>query len=321
MLAVTSLLVFKLQFADLQSIFAHRPMKTKLLFFAVVVVLASCKKELIQQQAEVPQPRYSTTLPDNDHLLLGNPTSAVSDTSSRENYLKDNKFYKLAYGAARGIPTWVSWHMQSEDWGTVSRQPSFTTDILPTGWYRVTTNSYTNSGFDRGHNCPSADRNGNVEANTSTFMMTNIIPQAPALNRGPWAGLEEFIRVYVSTSNEAYIYMGNFGAGGKGSAGAGYAIDNGRVAVPEYVWKFALIIPKGDSDLHRIDTSATLIAVQMPNDESKYSGVVNVKSVWRNYLCTLEDIEKASAGAGTAVHLLTEVKPSVATYLKKKRFQ
>lgn len=49
---------------------------------------------------------------------------------------------------------------------------------LPEGWYKVTTSAYTGSGFDRGHNVPSADRTRTVADNSTTFLMTNIIPQA-----------------------------------------------------------------------------------------------------------------------------------------------
>ncbi|OUJ70282.1 hypothetical protein BXP70_24615 [Hymenobacter crusticola] len=52
-------------------------------------------------------------------------------------------------------------------------------NTLPAGWYRVTTNSYTGSGFDRRQNCPSANRTNSVEDNSATFLLNNIMPQAP----------------------------------------------------------------------------------------------------------------------------------------------
>ena len=38
---------------------------------------------------------------------------------------------------------------------------------------------YTGSGFDRGHMCPHSDRAANEEMSFATFVMSNIIPQAP----------------------------------------------------------------------------------------------------------------------------------------------
>lgn len=85
-----------------------------------------------------------------------------------------------------GTPNWVAWHLQSEDMGSAPRQDDFRSDnTLPSAWYRVVSTSYSGSGFDRGHNCPSADRTSTIAANSSTFYMTNMIPQAPTLNQVP----------------------------------------------------------------------------------------------------------------------------------------
>ncbi|MBK7308199.1 MAG: DNA/RNA non-specific endonuclease [Chitinophagaceae bacterium] len=71
----------------------------------------------------------------------------------------------------------------------------FGSDVnLPPNWYQVQTASYTSTGFDRGHNCPSGDRTLTIPANSSTFLMTNPIPQAQTLNQGPWNDLEDFVR-------------------------------------------------------------------------------------------------------------------------------
>ncbi|WP_324679575.1 DNA/RNA non-specific endonuclease [Hymenobacter sp. GOD-10R] len=70
--------------------------------------------------------------------------------------------------------------MSSAWLGSAERQDNFSADnSLPSGWYRVTMSSYTGSGFDRGHNCPSADRTGFIEDNSATFLMTNMMPQGP----------------------------------------------------------------------------------------------------------------------------------------------
>ncbi|MBM3402326.1 MAG: DNA/RNA non-specific endonuclease, partial [Bacteroidetes bacterium] len=88
---------------------------------------------------------------------------------------------------------------------------------MSTSWYRVSSTSYCGSGFDRGHNCPSADRTSNVAANSSTFLMTNMIPQAPNHNRQTWANLEDYTRELLEAGNEVFIVMGSYGSGGVGS--------------------------------------------------------------------------------------------------------
>jgi len=182
------------------------------LFFSLVF-LTACKKDVPDNgNTNPPVP----SLNDNDHILPGNPTNAQTNATNTTNYLKDYVYYKISYNSAMGTPNWVAWHLQSEDMGSAPRQDDFRSDnTLPSAWYRVASTSYSGSGFDRGHNCPSADRTSTIAANSSTFYMTNMIPQAPTLNQGPWAGLEDHIRAnMVGSSNEAWIFMGNYGNGG-----------------------------------------------------------------------------------------------------------
>ncbi|MER3464609.1 MAG: DNA/RNA non-specific endonuclease, partial [Chitinophagaceae bacterium] len=82
---------------------------------------------------------------DNDNMLLGNPTNAV--TTSMDNYLLDHTYFIEGYSNARGIPLWVSWHLQSSDIGSTSRQNNFRADdLLPAGFYLVQNTSYSGSG-------------------------------------------------------------------------------------------------------------------------------------------------------------------------------
>jgi endonuclease G len=291
-----------------------------LAFLGLSLLLTACKKE---SATPAPTPPPTPTQPgDNDHILLGNPTNATANAAQGNNYFKDNIHYKLAYSSSRGIPVWVSWHLQQEDQGAVSRQDDFRPDVLPTSFYSVTPGSYSNSGFDRGHNTPSADRTNTVAANSSTFLMTNIIPQAPMMNQGPWEGLEDFARGALGSGNrEAWIIMGNYGRGGKGTSGTLVnEIDNGNVAVPKMIWKVVVSIPKGNNDLSRIDTTAIVLAVNMPNDNTLYSTSTTGKNAWRNYLTTISAIEQASAAEGVTLNLLNNVNANVRAYLKGKRY-
>ncbi len=289
----------------------------------VVMIVVSCNKKVDNITTPPPPPPPPVTISDNDPINLGNPTNAVTSTSYPENYLKDNTYYKLAYSLSRSIPVWVAWHLQSEDIGSTPRQDDFRADTgLPTAWYQVQNTSYSGSGFDRGHNCPSADRTTTVAANSSTFLMTNMIPQAPMLNQGPWAALEDYIRTLVGSSKEAYIVMGNYGVGGYNSSGFLYgAIDAGHVKVPSQVWKVALLIPKGNSDLTRIDTSATILAVNMPNDDRLYNTSSSGQNAWRNYITTVSSLETAANSNGVPLNLFTNISSTISVYLKGKRYQ
>lgn len=61
----------------------------------------------------------------------------------------------------------------------------------------VVTSEYTKSGYDRGHLAPSADFAWNQDANDITFVMSNMAPQTPGLNRGAWKRLEDQVRKWA----------------------------------------------------------------------------------------------------------------------------
>lgn len=248
------------------------------------------------------------TIPtDNDHILLGNPTNALPTSDSINNYFMDKGFFKMSYSRDRGTPNWVSWHLYTGDIDTTDRLDNFRQDSsLPAGWYRVGSTSYSGSGFDRGHNCPSADRTLSVAANSSTFLMTNMIPQAPNHNRNTWNNMEQYIRTQISAGKEAYILMGTYGVGGTGSNGYATTINSGKVTVPASIWKVVILLPDGNTDLARIDTATRIIAVDVPNNNS-------VSSNWKTYRTSINAIE-----AQIGYDVLENVSVLNKSYLKAK---
>lgn len=223
---------------------------------------------------------------DNDNLLCGNPSNATADIQNSNNYLINQKFYTESYSREKCGPNWVCWHLGSTDLGSTDRLNNFRADTkLPAGWYEAQNYSYKNTGFDKGHNCPSGDRTNTEEANSATFLMDNIVPQAPYNNQRTWEHLESFCRSQVQAGNEVYIMMGSYGTGGTGAKGYATTIDQGRINVPARIWKVAVIIPNGNNDLKRINSNTTLIAIDTPNDNT-------ISPNWQQYVCTVRDIEK-----------------------------
>jgi endonuclease G len=221
-------------------------------------------------------PATAQSLPDL-HLALGNPSNATTSIEDETNYLIERPQYALSYSRWEGAPNWVSWHLGYPDLGGADRS-SFRTDTsLPGGWYRVTTSNYTGTGYDRGHLCPSGDRTATPSDNQATFLMTNIIPQAPDNNQGPWAELEDYCRDLVRQGNELYIICGADGSLG--------AIAAGRVNIPAYTWKVIVILPEGDDDLERISTDTHVIAVDIENR----NGIRHHD--WRDYRVSVDWLE------------------------------
>lgn len=244
-----------------------------------------------------------------EHLVLGNPSAAVTDINQPLNYLLVKSQYVMSYNRDKGEANWVSWHLDPTWIGTTPRQDDYRNDTsLPAGWYQVLSTDYSGSGFDRGHLCPSADRTSSVPDNSATFLMTNFIPQAPNNNQGPWEELETYLRTLVSQGNEIYIIAGGIGQGGVGSVGAATTVANGRVVVPAYTWKIALVLPQGANDIDRITKTTRVIAVNMPNRQD-----IGLNTPWRNFRSNVRQIE-----ALTGLNFFTNVRPQLRSILKKK---
>jgi endonuclease G, mitochondrial len=238
---------------------------------------------------------------------MGNPSGAVTNTSYYWNYLMVKTQYSMSYHRDRGTPNWVSWHLDPTWLGSAPRQDDFRSDAtLPSTWYHVGSTSYSGSGFDRGHNCPSADRTYSITDNSATFLMTNMIPQAPTNNQQTWANLENYCRTLVGQGKELYIIMGSYGTGGTGSNGTFNTINSGHVTVPNRIWKVILVLSQGTGDLSRVTTSTRVIAVNTPNSNS-------VSTSWGGYRTTVDAIESA-----TGYNLFSNLSSTIQSTIESK---
>lgn len=265
-------------------------------------MLVSCSKESVKpdavsQELESMSVAANATATKDSNLAMGNPSGAGTSYS---NYLITKPQYSMSYNSYRGTPNWVSWHLSSAWVGTAPRQDDFRPDSsLPSSFYKVSTSDYTGSGFDRGHNCPSADRTLTVDDNSATFLMTNMIPQAPNNNQKTWANLENYCRTLVNQGNELYVIMGSYGTGGDGTNGYATTIAGGKVTVPNRVWKVIVVLPVGTNDVSRVTTSTRIIAIDTPNSNS-------ASSSWGSYRTTVDAIE-----AKMGYNLLSNVSTAV----------
>jgi endonuclease G len=292
-------------------------MKKLINYWVLVVVLffASCTKDDILVTTTDPvdapiivPPVAPPTAATDSTLVMGNPSNASTNAADFGNYLLKEGYYSVSYNRDRGIPNWVSWHVVSTDLGSIPRQDNFRENAnLPAGWYQVTGSSYSSSGFDRGHMCPSADRTSSIEANSSTFLMTNIVPQAPHNNQVTWAGLEDYCRGLVQDGNELYIIAGAFGEGGTlTNGGLQTTINNGNITVPAQLWKVIVVLPNGSNDLSRVSTSTRVISIILPNDDA-------VTNDWKTYRTSVDFIEQA-----TGYDLMSKVSSSIQSTLESR---
>jgi endonuclease G len=244
-------------------------------------------------------------------MLLGNPSAATSSSGDRDNYLMTKPYYALSYNDSKGIANWVSWEVSAADLGEAPRKETFDPDsTLPAGFTAVITRDYNGSGFDRGHMCPHSDRAANQEMSFSTFVMTNIIPQAPNVNRKAWEQLESYGRELVSQEHDRlYITAGPAGQGGRGSRGPAQTLAGGRVTVPAECWKIIVVVPEtgGNDDLAKINSQTRVITVLMPNDQTQ------VKEEWTPFRTNVVEVEKV-----TGLHFFGSLRGDIALALREK---
>jgi endonuclease G len=232
-------------------------------------------------------------------LVLGNPSIAVTNINTPDNYLVIHNGFVLSYNKARGGANWVTWHLSASDISTAERTNAFAPDTtLPRDWWIKPTDLVL-KGYDRGHLCPSEERTDTEANNRETFLMSNMIPQTIRLNRGSWKSLESYIQKTIPrTNSEAYIYAGCYGDKGR---------IKDKITIPTQCYKIAVILPEGNNDLRRITKDTRVIAVDMPNESDNKSG-------WKNYITTVDEIESK-----TGYDFLSTLPDSIQSIIESKK--
>lgn len=207
----------------------------------------------------------------------------------------------LSYSATRGGPNWVSWTITKSQFGDAPRCDCWSEDPrLPGSVYRVTDDDYTGGGYDRGHMVQSESRTASDGENAATFLTTNALPQAGQNNQGPWGQFENYLNDLARRSTDRKdVYVV---AGGIWAANAPTLKNAGRVAIPDYTWKVAVIVNAGVrlADIRSLQ-DLEVIAVKMPNrldsltpmpPETDARRIRNVP--WSTFRVTVDQLEAAT---------------------------
>lgn len=113
----------------------------------------------------------------------------------------------VSFNPQAHIPNYVVWELTGEETnGTEPRTNKFKAD--PDVPASAESWDYNYSGYDRGHMAPAGDMKWSRKAMNETFYMTNICPQAKALNTGAWKRLEEKCRQWARLDSALIIICG-----------------------------------------------------------------------------------------------------------------
>lgn len=183
----------------------------------------------------------------SDYTYVATPASEPSEIIRRNGMT-------ISFNPQRHIPNWVAWELTAtEAQGDEPRYDKFEKDNSVDG--SADPADYRNSGYDRGHMAPAGDMKWDPEVMRQSFLMTNIVPQEPSLNRGTWRKLEEKCRKRAIRDSAIVIVCGPVNADP-----VSMRIGSTGVAVPERFFK-VILSPYGDHP--------TAIGFIMPNGPTK----------------------------------------------------
>ena len=136
---------------------------------------------------------------------LSDNVSTTGSTTNSQVVVKSTADYGITYSLewdnAKIANRWTCYELhEGNTLSAADRHDDFKAD--PEVAVPSTLNDYKNSGFSRGHLCPSADRQCSVEQNKQTFFLTNMQPQWQKHNGGLWNNLETLVRNYAT--NDTY---------------------------------------------------------------------------------------------------------------------
>ena len=121
----------------------------------------------------------------------------------------DRGEFKIGWSPKLRHPVWVAYHVPAAATFDEGRRPNFTKDRDAKDSPPAA--AYDKSGYDRGHMAPNhaiVTRFGEA-VQKQTFLMSNIAPQSPQLNRGIWRDVEHRIAdLWTARWGEIWVIVG-----------------------------------------------------------------------------------------------------------------
>ena len=120
--------------------------------------------------------------------------------------------YCLEWDASAYHSRWVAFVFDNTNNAKrISRTNAWAEDPDLPANVRLSTSSYSGSGYTRGHICASADRLNSTEANNQTFYMSNMSPMLGNFNSIYWGEIEDLVRTWgrnCDSGDTLYVVKG-----------------------------------------------------------------------------------------------------------------
>lgn len=193
---------------------------------------------------------------------------------------KTARNYALLYDTNYKLAYWVAYPLHSMYIGNSGRTDEWAYDPnIPSQYQPNLSSGWATSGYDRGHQLPSADRTADKPLNETTFYYSNMTAQIGArFNQSIWANLEGKVRSWTAQCDTMYVVTGAMPTS-KTDPTVTYAYDksNGKAAIPKYMYK-ALA--------KRIGNTYYTLAFKMDNKS------YNTGDSYNNYRLTVTQLEE-----------------------------
>jgi endonuclease G len=125
--------------------------------------------------------------------------------------LLDHTYYQIGYSIQHKQAAYVAYLLTADMVRNNDKakrgSTNFKKDPLLSKHYSVT-QDYKNSGFVRGHLCPSKDMCWSYPSMKETFYMSNVSPQRESFNNGIWKKLENQVREWALENDSIIVITG-----------------------------------------------------------------------------------------------------------------
>ena len=156
---------------------------------------------------------YDEEAPSGSVFFAGAP-KRTGNVQPADITVLDRGEFAIGWSPSLRRPVWCAYHVTPQKPYESGRRPNFSKDKEAAN--SPAPSAYERSGYDRGHMVPNhaIESCYGIEVQKKTFLMSNVAPQTPALNRGVWRNVEHRIAdFWPAKYGELWVIVGTIPSG------------------------------------------------------------------------------------------------------------